>query len=356
MSEVNRRFLLNALKLFDLGLVFLSFGLAAFLAASAQLGVPLAEFLSQRVKISNCVIFALALLLCHAIFSLCGLYESKRLSTKWSEVFEALKATTLSTIGLASVLMLFSLKVVTTPRFLLLFWVIVSAAVVSSRLLLRFWLASVRRNGHNLRHILILGTNPRAIRFADKIAAAPEQGYRLVGFADEDWPLMADFHRTGYKLACDLAGVTEFLRHNVVDEVAIYLPLRSFYEYAAQMAAVCEQHGIILRFDTDLFNLKLAKPRVVDIDGTPQIATPGVVSEGWPFLFKRAIDLSVSLIALILLSPLLVVIVGPGALDFLGLGLLRAKARGTEQAPLHDVQIPHHGSRCRKNSGRVGCT
>ena len=74
------------------------------------------------------------------------------------------------------------------------------------------------------------------------------------------------------------------------------------------MAAVCEQQGIILRFDADIFNLKLAKPRVLASDGDPKIATPGMVNEGWPFLFKRAIDLSVSLAAIIFLAPLLLVI------------------------------------------------
>ncbi len=308
MSEVNRRFLLNALKLFDLGLVFLSFGLATFLVASEQNSVPLGQFLSMRVKLSNCAIFALALFFCYLMYSLCGLYESKRLSTKGSELLEAVKATSLSTICLAVLSSLCHLRVVTTARFLLLFWAFSSLTLVVSRILLRYWLASARRNGHNLRHILVLGTNARAIQFARKIGAAPEQGYRLVGFVDDEWAFMEEFRSTGLKLACDFSGIAEFLRHNVVDEVAIYLPLRSFYEHAAQVAAVCEQHGIVLRFDPDIFNLKLAKPRAVAADGEPQIATPGVVSEGWPFLFKRTIDLSVSLLTVLLLSPLFLVI------------------------------------------------
>ena len=308
MSEINGRFLLNSLKLFDVGLVLLSFGLATFLVASAQQVVPLEQFLYIRVKLSNFVIFAIALVFCHVMFSLCGLYESKRLSTKRAELVDGLKATSLSTICVAVVSVLFSLRVIATVRFLLLFWVISSLAVTISRSLLRYWLASVRRNGHNLHHILIVGTNTRAVQFARRIAAAPEQGYRLVGFVDDDWPLMPEFKTTGLKLACDFFGAAEFLRHNVVDEVAIYLPLQSYYGHAAQMAALCKQHGIILRFDPDMFNLKRARLRVVAADGDPQIATPGVVSEGWPLLFKRAIDVSVSLVALVLLSPLLLVV------------------------------------------------
>jgi exopolysaccharide biosynthesis polyprenyl glycosylphosphotransferase len=170
---------------------------------------------------------------------------------------------------------------------------------------------------------LILGTNERAIQFARKIAAAPEQGYRLVGFVDDDWHHLDDFKATGLPLVCGCAGIAEFLRGNVVDEVAIYLPLRSFYEHAAQMASVCKQHGIILRFDTDIFNLKITRPRVLESDGNVQIAaSTSVVSEGWPFIFKRAIDITVSLLVLALLSPLLLVIAllvrfnSPGAVFF----------------------------------------
>jgi exopolysaccharide biosynthesis polyprenyl glycosylphosphotransferase len=306
MNGVKRRFLLNALKFFDVGLVILSFGLAAAFAAYPSQSVSFARFLSIRVKLSNCAIFATALFFCHGMFSLCGLYESKRLSTRLAEIVDALKATFLSTVCLALISAFFSLKMV-TPRFLVLFATISSVAVVASRVLLRYWLGTVRRRGRNLHHILILGTNSRAIEFARRIEAMPEQGYRLVGFVDDDWPNMDQFIATGFKLACGYADLAEFLRCNVVDEVAIYLPLRSFYEHAARMAALCEQHGIIMRFHSDIFNLKIARPRAVLLDGDPQITAQGVAFEDWAFLFKRTIDLIVSSIALIALGPLLLI-------------------------------------------------
>ena len=121
---------------------------------------------------------------------------------------------------------------------------------------------------------------------------------------DDEWDGLSAFRATGYKIACNYDGLAEFLRRNVVDEVAIYLPLRSFYEHAAQMANLCEQHGILLRFDSDIFNLKIARPRAEVVDGTPQLTLHGSGLEGWAFLFKRSIDLIVSTIVLIVLSPL----------------------------------------------------
>ncbi len=307
MNEAKRRFLLNALKLYDLGIIIVSFGLATFLLVHAENKVSLHDFLAMRVKVSNCVIFALALFCCHAIFSMCGLYQSRRLSTRLAESTDALKATSLSTVCLALVAVFFSVRMITVP-FLITFYAISSLLVVASRFLMQYWLAIVRRHGHNLRYMLILGTNSRAIEFARKIEATPERGYQLLGFVDEDWAKMDDFNATGYKVCCDYAGLAEYLRRNVVDEVAIYLPLRSFYEHSSQVAALCEQHGMVMRFASDIFGLKTARSRTEEFEGDHHIAAYTGVRDGWPLLVKRILDLAISFTLLVLLAPLFLVI------------------------------------------------
>jgi exopolysaccharide biosynthesis polyprenyl glycosylphosphotransferase len=307
VNEAKRRFLLNALKLYDLGIIVVSFGLATYLLVHAEHKVSLHDFLAMRVKVSNCAIFAVAMFCCHAIFSLCGLYQSRRLSTRLAESTDALKATSLSTVCLALVAVFFSVRMITVP-FLITFYAISSLLVVASRFFLQYWLAIVRRHGHNLRYMLILGTNSRAIEFARKIEAAPERGYQLLGFVDEDWSRMEEFNATGYKVCCDYAGLAEYLRRNVVDEVAIYLPLRSFYEHSSQVAALCEQHGMVMRFASDIFGLKTARSRTEEFEGDHHIAAYTGVRDGWPLLVKRILDLAISFVLLVALTPLFLVV------------------------------------------------
>lgn len=307
MNETRRRVIVGTLKFFDLILITLSFALASVWMIYAGRSVSIERLLAVRVKLSDCVIFALALLASHAMFVLCGIYESRRLSTKFAEVIDVLKAVTLATFSLALVAVLFRVKLM-TPGFFVLFFVTCFVTVATSRLLLRYTLARIRRRGHNLHHILILGTNARAVEFARRIEASPERGYRLLGFVDDHWARLDEFKASGFRLACDNAGVAEFLRHNVVDEVAIFLPLRSFYEHAAQMAALCEQHGIIIRFDSDIFDLKIARSHADVFDGDAQITARSGGFGGWPFVFKRTIDLVISLSLLVLLSPLLLAV------------------------------------------------
>lgn len=307
MNVTHRRILLALLKVFDLALAILSYGLATFLIAHANKRVSFEQFLSMRIKLFNFAIMAVTVYLWHFIFVVCGLYESKRLSTRREEAVGELKATTLSTMCLLLVSASFSIRMM-TPAFLALFWTIFSCGMLLSRVLLRRFLTALRLRGRNLRNILILGSNPRAMDFARRIEQKAEWGYRNLGFVDTYWHGMDEFVVEGFDLVCDFEGLPEFLRNNVVDEVAIYLPLRSYYEYATEVAAMCEQHGIIVRFDPDIFGLKNPMPRAETFDGDHHIAVNAGTQYGWPQMVKRGLDLIVSLALLVLLAPLLAVV------------------------------------------------
>jgi exopolysaccharide biosynthesis polyprenyl glycosylphosphotransferase len=136
----------------------------------------------------------------------------------------------------------------------------------------------------------------------------PDRGYRLVGFVDNDWPRIEEFKATGFRLACDYEGLADFLRHNVVDELAMFLPLRSFYERAAEIAKLTEHHGILLRFDTDIFDLKLAQTRTEVMDRASQIMANSSGIDVRQLLLKRMLDVVGSLALLILLAPLFLVV------------------------------------------------
>ena len=113
-------------------------------------------------------------------------------------------------------------------------------------------MGQIRARGRNLRNLLIAGTNARAIDFAHKIEADPQLGYQILGFADDDWPGLQEFGKTGYPLVTDLKNFSPYIRDHVVDEVAINLPMRSYYKHAAEIVALCEEQGIIVRQFSDL--------------------------------------------------------------------------------------------------------
>jgi exopolysaccharide biosynthesis polyprenyl glycosylphosphotransferase len=307
IQEILRKILFRALMFMDVGLLMLSFGLAALLTAGSHESPTFTSFFETRVSLLSCVLFALALFLGHSVLTTCNLYESKRLSTKGAESLDVFRAITLLTVCLWCEGKLIRISGI-PDYFLLAFWSSATLLIIVARLLLRSVLRGIRKRGRNLHHVLILGTNARALAFGRRIESMPERGCRVLGFVDDDWSGMQDFKETGFRLACSYEGLSEFLRKNVVDEIAIYLPLRSCYERAAHIALLAKLHGILVRLDTDIFDLKFARQRAEITGDVPQIVASSDYVDGWQLLMKRIFDVIASMVLLILLFPLFVIV------------------------------------------------
>lgn len=307
IQEITRRVGSRALMIVDIGLLVASLGFAALLSTNSGNRATIALLFTSQVSLSSCVMFALGILLCHGVFSSCNLYTSKRMSTKTAEAADILRAVTFSTVCFWCAGRLLSALHVSL-YFLVAFWAVGNVLIITTRMLLRHALRAIRRRSRNLHHVLVMGTNSRAVDFACTMEAMPERGCRLLGFVDDEWPGLEGFKATGLGLVCSYAGLAEFLRENVVDEIAIFLPLRSFYERAAETARLAKQHGILVRLDTDIFDLKFAQSRTEAIDGASQIIAGSGGIDGWHLLVKRALDLAGSLVILIVLSPLFLIV------------------------------------------------
>lgn len=307
MGNVRRKILLSALKLLDVGLMMVAFGIATY-AASRFSPFTVEELLSMRIKVVNFVLFLALVYLWHTILKLFGMYASHRLSTRWDEFMDVFYATSVGTLVTYLAAWVFHIHLI-TGLFIGAFWVAVVGLTAASRIILHLFLEYVRLHGRNLRNILIVGTNERALRFAEKLQKNPLLGYTLLGFVDDRWNGLEEFERSGFKLACDYASLPEYLRSHVVDEVMVALPVRSFHDHISQIAALCEKQGIVLRLMPNLFDLKLARSRADEIEGDALVTHyTGSMHDGWALLVKRMVDFTVSLLALILFSPLLLLV------------------------------------------------
>jgi exopolysaccharide biosynthesis polyprenyl glycosylphosphotransferase len=307
MVQRHRKALIRIYPFLDLLIMACTFFAAALAVVHAESDIHFYEFISMRIKIQNFALFGGILFLWHVVFSAFGLYESRRLSSFRAEVFDILKATTVGTVIVASLSFFFHIKMANNI-ILFMFWVACTLLTLSSRFLLRYTLRQFRVKGRNLRNVLIVGTNSRAIRFARKIEAKPELGYRIIGFVDDDWSGTPEFHRTGFRQVSSLDQFPEFLRKHVVDEVLLCLPFSSYYRHASIIVGQCEEQGIIVRFLSDLFNLKNAKSKAAQFEGEYLLTLYTGTIDGWPLVVKRAIDSTMSLAMILLLAPLFIIV------------------------------------------------
>lgn len=306
MVALRRQILLKTFKLFDLAVMVFAAGLAALLTMGQVRLALISEFFSMRVKVGNFLIAAGLLILWHALFVRFGLYRSHRLSSRKREVVDVVKASLSGSLLLSGFALLFHIRMA-TPVFLFFFCMLSTAMLVEGRLILRAVLKQTRLHGRNLRHVLIVGSNARAVEIAKKLESRPDLGYLIVGFVDQHWAGCTEFSQGCYQVVCDLEGLPAFLRKNVVDEVVIALPIRSLHDDAARVAALCEEQGITVRLLSNLFNLKLARAYAEDLNGDSFITHDTGNSDDWALVVKRIVDLSCALVGLIFTAPLIAI-------------------------------------------------
>ena len=307
MTNFRRTLLMNGLMLFDLGILAFSYAVAAVRIWHLTEFSSFTSFFSMRVKVLNVLLFVALFSSWHVIFTVFGLYRSRRLGDRGREAADVLQATVVAALVLGLASAFFRVRMV-TPAFIVVFWAISSPTVILCRLLMREFLAWIRTHGRNLRRLLIVGTNPRAKEFAGSIDGRPELGYQLIGFADEEWTGNREFRNTGRSIVTDLDHFSNFLREHVVDEVIIALPMKSFYSQAARIVSECQEQGVIVRALTSLFDFQKGCVNSSELDATHVATYSSSLFEGWPLVLKRLLDINVSLALLVLLAPMFLLV------------------------------------------------
>jgi exopolysaccharide biosynthesis polyprenyl glycosylphosphotransferase len=216
--------------------------------------------------------------------------------------------------SLASTAILYLFSILFEPRmvggrFLAVFLATSTALSIAGRVALRCLLGWLRVRGRGLRHLLIVGTNRRAVAFARKIEQTPRLGCRVIGFVDDcDWDTRREFATTGYPLLSDLAGLPDLLRHQVIDEVVVLLPIKSCYQISLGIVSLCEEQGILVEFPASPFEVKQAYATTEVTERHPLIAVDTGAMSGWPLLVKRVLDVVVASALIVALAPLFLVL------------------------------------------------
>lgn len=279
------------------------------------------ELLNLQLRGRHLVAAGLCVLFCHLAFAVFGLYHSRRLSTRSAEALDAVKAAVVSSLFIFCILRWLHLSFVSW-QYLLKLVLLFAAAAAFSRLLVRLLLNGVRSLGRNLRHMLVIGTNSRALRFAAQIEDRPWLGYHLLGFVDDDSaPCLEEFRASGRVRVCDFANFEAYLKSHLVDEAVICLPMRSYYHQAERIATLCQEQGVIVRVSSDLFDFGLPYVRKDSVEDNTLITVAGR-PHGWAMAVKTLLDRFLSLVLLIFFSPLmlaaaiLIKLSGPGPVLF----------------------------------------
>jgi exopolysaccharide biosynthesis polyprenyl glycosylphosphotransferase len=297
----------TAARAIDLAALLAAFGGAAWLGGDERGSLPFHEVLALRIKLQNFLIFLGLLTVWMSVLSGFGLYHSHIYRSRAREMKDVVAAVSVCAVSLWVLTLVAQIELI-GPDFLLYFWLLALGLSLAARLSMRFALRQTRRGGRNLRQLLIVGSNRRAIALAQRIESIRELGYRLVGFVDDDWSGSEALRRAGYSLVANFASFSEFIARNVVDEVMVCIPVKSLYERSSQILAQCAEQGITARFVSDVFTPTVGRSYTERFDGRLVLTIETNSMRGWAVIAKRLIDFVLAAILVIALTPLFLTI------------------------------------------------
>jgi exopolysaccharide biosynthesis polyprenyl glycosylphosphotransferase len=105
-----------------------------------------------------------------------------------------------------------------------------------------------------------------------------------------------------------IAELASILSQEAIDEVFITLPRDKYRDLIESIVSLCEEQGIIVRLQTDLFNLRFARWQVDELNGMPVVTIRSGPSDGWQLLAKRLLDICGSVVLLLVTAPIFVVV------------------------------------------------
>lgn len=183
-----------------------------------------------------------------------------------------------------------------------------------------------RRRGLGVDRVLIIGAGEVAHSIMRTVCARPDLGYQVVGFLDTD-PSRASTNIGPFQALGTLDNLDEAMDANTIDEVIITLPW-TMHGRIQRLMAECERHGVPVRIVPDLFQMTLSKVEVDNLNGIPLMGIREPVLRDWQVLTKRALDVVLAGLGLIVLSPIILVTAVAIRLDSPGPVVFRQKRIG----------------------------
>jgi Undecaprenyl-phosphate glucose phosphotransferase len=183
---------------------------------------------------------------------------------------------------------------------MLMFSGLTAVGLLSARRLSWIAIRRLRSQGYNQTRALIVGTGRVARKTARTLRRIGWLGIRNVGFVED--------HPSLWTNDLDIIGRTadlpQLIAKYAIEHVFICLPLRRYHE-ARRVFDILSQTLVEVRLVTDLPSLAGLSLTTTNIDGLPVIGLRESPHFGLNVFVKRSMDIVISSIALVILSPLL---------------------------------------------------
>jgi exopolysaccharide biosynthesis polyprenyl glycosylphosphotransferase len=240
-------------------------------------------------------------------FAVQGLYRIRPTRSKAEEWMSVAIGSVVATVVLSGVLLWIRPPkrpdVLYSRATLGIFMICAILFVIFGRGIVRFAVERRHRLGKSLDRVLIAGNGELARAVVERMRSHDELGFRIAGYLRNGGDdLLQDLECFGS--LDDIEGVIE---KQSIDHVFVALPHASSQTMTGLLDRLV-RCMVSIHVVPDLLQFMVLRSRVEDIDGLPTINLSETPLEGWSRFVKRGFDLIVTAAALIVFSPIMLLI------------------------------------------------
>jgi exopolysaccharide biosynthesis polyprenyl glycosylphosphotransferase len=286
------------------------------------------RFLDAGLVLPSPAVYVLVALTWHVVFSITGVYDLSKIFSFPNQIGPVTVAHSIAVLTLAGVLY-FSFR--QTSRMLVIYHSFATYVVL---LFVRYGLTiylARRMNGHKRHRVLIVGASQAAVSIADTIKGNHKRFMEVVGFVDtlpgETTPLPAPFIGSTEEMA-------RTVRENRIETVVVALAQEQAHELESIIYQL-DSLPVRVYLVPDLLQLSFLSATAERFGNLIVIGIREPMIQGHRRVTKRVMDMVLSTVGLVVLSPLLILIWIAVKLDSPGPGLFVTERIGENGTIFH---------------------
>ena len=281
----------NVSELVDIVLIATGFSLA--------IDIYRVKHVLSRIWPENFVIFFIYLIAWMLGSNIYKVYQSRRFISAWRELRQMVKAHCFA-FALSMVIINLYNPILLRNRFFFYFGALVISFTIGIHLAVRLILQAWRKIGRNTRYVLILGGGAAANLYLEKVKNTPQLGYKVIGYIAPT--------KNGLKIPYlgDYSNLESIIRMNIVDLTVVTAPITE--KGVQESIEILDVMGKTVAVLLDDIVSKVARSRPIDFGGLSMVVYDSYPRRPWQEVGKRGMDLILSGVGLLVLSPVFLLV------------------------------------------------
>ncbi len=227
-------------------------------------------------------------------------------------IFGAISIGSLLAVSLSTIFFKNTALEVDYPRATLVYaWVLGIALVSFGRWAHQRIRTQYQMRGQGRERLLVVGAGDVAQVVLQKIQWSPYLGYEVVGVVNGEG---SPRDVLGVPVLGRPDDLPQLIERHLIDEVIIALPSAS-HEELIRLISLCQRGKVSIKVFPDVFEIMAAGVTVDDLGGLPLLTVRDVALRGYNLILKRAMDFAASAAALVLASPIMMLVAALVKLD-----------------------------------------